>query len=164
MKFRYLAKDSQENEQKGILDVEDRYKVYEQLRDMGLEVISVEEVRGFDFGAFFSVEKINVALSRVKQDELVMMTRNLGAMLTAGLALSRAISVIGRQSKNPRLKDVTKDIEERINAGEQFFETLKRHPKIFDNLYISMVRAGRKAVILPKHSRRFHCKWSARQI
>lgn len=145
MKFRYIATDSDGKETAGVVSVEDRYEVYAKVRALGLEVVSVEEVRGFSLGSGFSMDKVNVFLSRVKQDELVMLTRNLGAMLAAGLALSRAISVIGRQSKNPKLKAVTKDLEDRINSGEQFFEALARHPKVFDNLYISMVRAGEES-------------------
>jgi type IV pilus assembly protein PilC len=145
MKFRYTATDSEGREVTNVVTVEDRYAVYDEVRKQGLEVVSVEEVRGFSFGGGLSMEKINTLLSRVKQDELVMMTRNLGAMLKAGLALSRAISVIGRQSKNPKLKAVTKDVEDRINGGETFYEALARHPKVFDNLYISMVRAGEES-------------------
>ncbi len=145
MKFRYTATDKGGKEVSNVVTVEDRYAVYDEVRKQGLEVVSVEEVRGFSFGGGISMEKINTLLSRVKQDELVMMTRNLGAMLNAGLALSRAISVIGRQSKNPKLKAVTKDVEDRINGGETFYEALERHPKVFDNLYISMVRAGEES-------------------
>jgi type IV pilus assembly protein PilC len=145
MKFRFTATDASGKEVQDVVTVEDRYAVYEEVRKRGLEVVSVEEVRGFSLKGGFSMDKINVILSRVKQDELVMVTRNLGAMLNAGLALSRAISVIGRQSKNPRLQSVTKDIEERINSGESFYEALARHPKVFDSLYVSMVRAGEES-------------------
>lgn len=84
-------------------------------------------------------------ISRVKEDELVMITRNLGSMLVAGLPLSRALSVIERQTKNPRLKEVMADVRERINKGSQFYEALAEHPKEFNDLYIAMVRAGEES-------------------
>ena len=59
-------------------------------------------------------------MSRVSPDELVMMTRNLGSMLKAGLTVTRALSVIERQSSNLKAKWVLKRITERINNGDQF--------------------------------------------
>jgi type IV pilus assembly protein PilC len=91
------------------------------------------------------MELINVYLSRIKSDELVMVTRNLGSMLIAGLPLSRALSVIERQSKNPRLKSVIKDVGERIQKGSQFYEALGAYPKVFNDLYVAMVRAGEES-------------------
>jgi type IV pilus assembly protein PilC len=74
-----------------------------------------------------------------------MVTRNLGSMLNAGLTVTRALSVIERQTKNPRLKGVTKRIVERINQGDQFNETLAEFPEVFDNLYVAMVKAGEES-------------------
>jgi type II secretory pathway component PulF len=74
-----------------------------------------------------------------------MMTRNVGSMLKAGLTISRALSVVERQSTNPRLKGVLKRIVERINQGEQFNETLREFPEVFNDLYVAMVRAGEES-------------------
>jgi type IV pilus assembly protein PilC len=74
-----------------------------------------------------------------------MMTRNLGSMLKAGLTVTRALSVIERQSTNPKLKEVLKDITARINNGEQFFEALKEYPDVFSDLYVAMIKAGEES-------------------
>jgi type II secretory pathway component PulF len=66
-------------------------------------------------------------------------------MLVAGLPLSRAISVIERQSSNPRLKGVMQSIQARITKGDQFNEALSSFPKVFDDLYVAMVRAGEES-------------------
>jgi type II secretory pathway component PulF len=73
------------------------------------------------------------------------MTRNLSGMLTAGLPLSRALSVIERQTRNPKLKLVIADVRESIQKGDQFNQALAAHPRIFDPLYIAMVRAGEES-------------------
>ncbi len=74
-----------------------------------------------------------------------MVTRNLGSMLVAGLTVSRALSVIERQSSNPRLKGVVKRVIARINEGDPFYETLKEFPEVFSDLYVAMVRAGEES-------------------
>ncbi len=88
------------------------------------------------------MQRINALLSRVKEDELVMVTRNLGSMISAGLTVSRALSVIERQSSNPKLKAITKRLNEKITQGQGFHEALEEFPDTFNDLYVSMVKAG----------------------
>jgi len=123
----------------------DRFAVYELARKEGYTVDYIAEGKTISIQKFLNIERINYYLSRVKADELVMMTRNLGSMLTAGLALSRALSVIERQSSNPRLKGVLTTVQARINKGDQFNEALSEFPKVFDDLYVAMVRAGEES-------------------
>jgi len=143
--FTYQGEDSKGKKITNTVEADDRFAVYEIARNLGHTVSIVENKSGFDFKKFFSVKKINYMLSRVKADELTMMTRNVGSMLQAGLTISRALSVVERQSSNPRLKGVLKRIVERINQGEQFNEALKEFPKVFNDLYVAMVRAGEES-------------------
>jgi type IV pilus assembly protein PilC len=144
-KFTYQGEDSKGKKITNTVEADDRFGVYSIARNLGHTVSIVESTSGFDFKKFLSVEKINFMLSRVKGDELTMMTRNVGSMLKAGLTISRALSVVERQSSNPRLKGVLKRIVERINQGEQFNEALKDFPKVFNDLYVAMVRAGEES-------------------
>jgi len=75
----------------------------------------------------------------------VMMTRNLGSMLTAGLTVTRALSVIERQTKNLKLKNVVKQIGAKINKGDSFFVSLQDFPEVFSDLYVAMIRAGEES-------------------
>ncbi len=144
-KFTYTGVDKAGNKVKETVEAEDKYKVYDQAREQGHIVHAVSDNAKQPLSALFNMERINYFLSRVGQDELVMMTRNLGSMLVAGLALSRALSVIERQSTNPRMKGVIGDVRERISRGEQFNEALEAHPDVFNDLYISMVKAGEES-------------------
>lgn len=144
-KFTYTGQTASGEKVEKTIEADDRFAVYEVARTEGHTVISVSEGKALALKKFINVEKINYFLSKVKADELVMMTRNLGSMLTAGLALSRALSVIERQSSNPRLKGVLASISARINKGDQFNEALSEFPHIFDDLYIAMVRAGEES-------------------
>lgn len=145
-KFIYEGESSDGTKVRETVTADDRYAVYDIARTNGHTVSSVTEAKGFGLGVGgFDMEKINAWLGKVKQDELVMVTRNLGSMLDAGLTVTRALSVIERQSKNAKLKATVKDIIDRINKGGQFFEALSEHPKVFDDLYIAMIKAGEEA-------------------
>lgn len=124
---------------------EDRYAVYDIARTNGHTVASIEENSGFKFSQLFNMDAINYKLGKVKQDELVMVTRNLGSMLNAGLTVTRSLSVIERQTKNIKLKGVVKQIVQKVNDGGQFYEALADFPKVFDDLYVSMIKAGEES-------------------
>lgn len=140
--FRYKGTDASGNEVFETVEAEDRFSVYDIARTNGHIVDSVAEASALDVEKFVRLEWLTLLLSRIKQDEMVMLTRNLGAMLRAGLALSRALSVSERQTKNPKLKGVLKALNEKLNTGNQFYEALADFPAVFPRLYVAMVRAG----------------------
>ncbi len=140
--FKYTGEDQSGNEIVKTVTADDRYAVYDIARQDGYKVTSVEESSSFSFHKFLNIERINYLLGKVSADELIMVTRNLSSMLIAGLTLTRALSVIERQSKNQRLKGVIKSIVEKINGGNQFYEALKDFPEVFGDMYVSMVKAG----------------------
>lgn len=141
-KFNYIGEDKHGETVTETVEAEDRFAVYEIARSNGHTVKQIKDKSRFSLPGLVDINKINSMISRVSLDELVLMSRNLGAMLNAGLELSRALSVVERQTKNPRLKLLVKKIIERINAGEAFNEALKEDPKTFSELYVAMVRAG----------------------
>ncbi len=140
--FVYTGEDQEGKRITETVTADDRYAVYDIARQVGHKVTGVEEKSGSSLKNLLNIERINYYLSRVKADELVMTTRNLGSMLTAGLTVTRALSVVERQSKNPKLKGVIKRVVERINSGDQFGVALKEFPEVFNDLYVSMVKAG----------------------
>jgi type IV pilus assembly protein PilC len=83
--------------------------------------------------------------SGVKTEEIVIMTRSLASMLDAGLPLSRALSVIERQSGKRPLARIMNDVITRINTGASLHESLGHHTDTFSRLFISMVRAGEES-------------------
>lgn len=142
MKFTYSGHDKDGATVRETVEATDRFAVYDIARGKGHVVDALEDAKSFSLRRFFNIEKIEYAISRVKEDELVMVTRNIGSMLVAGLPLSRCLNVIERQTKNPRLKLIVRDIIARINRGEQFGDTLAEYPRVFSDLYVAMVRAG----------------------
>lgn len=144
-KFTYTGTTKEGEKISETVDASDKYAVYEIARTNGHTVAGVQEVNAFSILRYFNFEKINFFLSKVKSDELVMLTRNLGSMLKAGLPLSRALSVIERQSKNPRTKGTMTRLRESINKGDPFHVGLQAFPETFSPLYIAMVRAGEES-------------------
>ena len=140
--FVYHGEDTEGKKVQETVTADDRYAVYDIARTNGHTVSSVEEGSSFSLKHFINIEAINEKLGRVKQDELVMVTRNLGSMLTAGLTVIRALSVIERQSSNAKLKSVIRKISAGLNKGDQFNEALREFPAVFSDLYVAMVRAG----------------------
>ncbi len=142
--FTYEGEDQSGNKVTKTVTAADRYAVYDIARTEGHKISRVGNASS-GLKKLLNVERLNYLLSRVKSDELVMMTRNLGSMLKAGLTVTRALSVIERQSSNPRLKGVIKRIVEQINSGEQFGSALKEFPEVFSDLYVAMIRAGEES-------------------
>ena len=144
-KFAYKGETKEGEKVTITVEADDRYAVYDIARQNGHTVSEVSEAKGFSFGRLTSMDKINVMLSRISADTLVLLTRNLASMLRAGLPLTRALSVLERQSKNPRVKKTFIEIREHINKGGQFYEALALYPRVFSNLYIAMVKAGEES-------------------
>ena len=106
-------------------------------------IVSVKER---SVGAWlFDMQKINAFLSTVKLEEKISFARNLAAMADAGLALSRALSVLERQTKNPKFKQVIQSVEADIGGGKPLHLALAAFPRVFSPLFVSMVRAGEES-------------------
>ncbi|MCR5750959.1 MAG: type II secretion system F family protein [Kiritimatiellae bacterium] len=85
---------------------------------------------------------------RIKTKVLTQFTRQLATLVNAGLPLMRGIDVLKRQMKDPQMQDALNGISENIAAGGTFSEALTAYPKIFDKLYVNMVKAGEAGGVL----------------
>jgi type IV pilus assembly protein PilC len=125
------------------LEAANKTALYEQVRQDGQRLVSSHELN--QAGLDMIMEKINNFLGSVKLQDRITFARNVAAMLAAGLALSRAISIMERQTKNKKFKTVLQQINEEIGKGATFSSALAKFPKIFSNLFVSMVRAGEES-------------------
>lgn len=120
----------------------DKFSLYREVKNEGDTVVSVSEIKTI---GNFSFAKITGFLSRVSMHEKIIFAKNLGAMLSAGLSLSRSLSIIERQTKNKRLKNITASLGSDISRGKTLSEAMKEHPQIFSKLLVSMVGAGEES-------------------
>ena len=140
--FTYKGTDAEGKRVTETVEAADRFAVYEVARASGHTVTSVEETKKMSAQGASIIDSVLAMFGSVKEDEIVMFTRNLSAMLTAGLPLSRALSVGERQTRNKTFKAALGAINARLNEGIAFHDTIATYPRIFNSLYVSMVRAG----------------------
>jgi type IV pilus assembly protein PilC len=86
--------------------------------------------------------KLPAFMVRVKPKQLMVFTRQLATLIHAGLPLMRSLEVLKRQERNTALKKAVEEMEDSISGGQSFHESLAQHARIFDRLYINMVKAG----------------------
>jgi type IV pilus assembly protein PilC len=85
---------------------------------------------------------------KVKAKELAVFTRQFSVMIDAGLPLVQCIDILAEQQQNVFFKDTLRQVRQNVEEGATLFAALERHPKVFDNLYTSMVEAGETGGVL----------------
>ena len=119
----------------------DTMAVASELRQRGLLVIDIKE-QGV------GQRDILEPFKKVKLADLVIFTRQFSTMINAGLPIVRPLYVLSEQTGNPKLKEVIVQVRKDVEAGLALSEALEKHPKVFDRLYVEMVRAGEIGGIL----------------
>ncbi|MEX0672825.1 MAG: type II secretion system F family protein [Candidatus Paceibacterota bacterium] len=125
-------------------EAKDKFSLYQSMKTSGSRVIHAEEVTSGGSWWGYLLEK-GREMSTISTHNIIIFARNLGLMSTAGLSLSRALSVLRRQSSNARFKKIISEIEADIGSGKQLYEALEKHPKVFSSLFISMVKSGEES-------------------
>ncbi len=143
MKFKVKLKKEDGSEETREMEAPSRFAVYGDAEKEGAMVLSIEEGGGKGF-SLRKLASFNIGTG-IKTEERITFTKNLSAMLAAGLTLSRALSVIERQSRNKNLKKIVNDLEEQVKKGTGFHEALMLHSKIFSKLFIAMTKAGEES-------------------
>jgi type IV pilus assembly protein PilC len=152
-RFKFTALDSKGKEVHGEIEADNQSTAVARIREKQYFPTKVEEVAGSGGaevrkgaapkGALQMEIKLPKFLQGgVKPKQLVTFTRQLSTLVNAGLPLMRAMRVLQRQEKNPALRDAVSQMAESIESGSTFAEALAAHPKIFDRLFVNMVKAG----------------------
>lgn len=145
MKFKYKAQDKDKKIIEGFKDSQDKFTLARELREQGLIPLSIEEnAKGKG-----SLLKINL-FGHVSLSEKIIFTNNLSGMLTAGLSLTRALSILEKQSKNATFNKILSSLVEEVNKGNTLSDGMKKYPKVFSGIFISMVHAGEESGGLPR--------------
>lgn len=130
--FDYKAKDAEGKIVSGTLVAESQREVLFSLDKQGLFPIEVKGGRE---------EKVEVRASgrRIRPSDVISLTRELGDLLKAGLAIDRALALIGKHTPNRRLGEVVDALHKDVSQGSTLHEAMARHPKVFPRFYVSMV-------------------------
>jgi type IV pilus assembly protein PilC len=140
--YAFKALDLAGSATKGEIEAADKQTVASQLRSKGLIVIDIEEKAAASAGDLLA------RFRRVKADDLVIASRQLSTMVHSGMSLLRALYVIEEQTESDKLREVWVEVRKDIEAGVALSEALKRHPDVFNELYVAMVQAGETGGIL----------------
>lgn len=143
--FNYVALDAKNNPVNGNADQPDRATVISALTKQGLRPISIKEAKAKASGGVGKV----LGSNKVKSDQLVMFTRQLSAMVGAGVPLLRALSALSEHvAESPVLKKILENVIHDVEAGSPLGDALSKYPNTFNDVYVNMVRAGEAAGIL----------------
>ncbi len=110
-------------------------------------VQNIQQQKSFDFSKI-SVQDIEAAMSPVSVRDKAIFSRQFAAMVNAGVAMVRCLSILGEQCTNPRMKKSLKAISLEVQQGVNLSDAMRKHPECFDNLYVSMVQAGEVGGVL----------------
>ncbi|MCP4652264.1 MAG: type II secretion system F family protein [Candidatus Omnitrophica bacterium] len=137
-KFEYLARDKQGRGYRGVVEAEDANAASSKVRQQGFYLTNIK----------LQAKQRNVG--RIRINEISVFTEQLSVMVGAGLPIIRCLRTIGQQSENKVLKKVLSELTKEIEGGNSFSSALLRYPKVFSNLYVSLVKAGETGGIIDK--------------
>lgn len=140
--FTYIAVDSSGKESKGTVEAANPNEAGDQVRKMGLFPTTINQAAGG--GAAKSGFKFNLSFGgkSVSGKILTVFTRQLATLIGAGVPLLRSLKTLQRQQKKPALKNALGELVVGVESGSTFSDSLAQHPKMFNKLYINMVKAG----------------------
>ncbi|UCH34229.1 MAG: type II secretion system F family protein [Armatimonadota bacterium] len=147
--FSYVAKDALGKVHKGSTEAENEQVLVRRLREKGFWVQKVSEERAAPAeGAARPARKGFVIFGRVSGRDLSIFCRQFATMMNAGVSLVRCLAVLEEQTSSLRLREIIRDIQASVEAGETLSRALTKYPGVFTNLFVGLVRAGEVGGVL----------------
>lgn len=147
--FAYEALDKTGKQVKGTIEAGSEEVIIEKLRDMGYYPLKVaaKKSKGADLD-ITALPFLRVIFHRVKGKHVMTFSRQLATLIDAGLPIIRSLNILREQVESIIFKEKIQQIAHDIESGSTLSDALAKHPKIFDNLYVNMVRAGEVGGVL----------------
>ncbi len=156
--YEYIALDAKGEESSGLIPANSEAEAIQMLRAHGLYPTQIHEEGKARVGKAPATKakrkpasrqaRGHSGASRVKPKSMMIFTRQLATLIDAGLPLVRSLTVLEKQEPNPVLKATVSNLAENVQAGSTFSESLAQHPRIFNKLYVNMVKAGELGGVL----------------
>ena len=140
--FEFLAVNSKKETVSSTIEATDRLSAINLVKTRGLKLISIKEQNSKSSGFTFGKKK------GVKTEELVMFTRQLSAMVSAGVPILRALSSMAQHAETAGFRDTINAIIKDVEGGMALADALGKHPDSFNDIYVNMVAAGEAGGIL----------------
>jgi len=149
--YAYEAVDAAGASSAGVLEVASQSEAVRRIKEMGLYPLRVAQRHTNRFQRVMAKPRPNFRQGsvsiprfgeRVKPAALTVLTRQIATLVDAGLPLLRGLRILAQQESNRTLKRILGEVGGQIESGSQFSEAIAAHPKVFNRLYVNMVRAG----------------------
>jgi len=141
--FSYTAMDSNTGKEvKGTVEADTVALAASLIREKGLLPTNVVEGKAKSGMSLSFNFKIPFLGGKVKTKQLVLFTRQLATLIDAGLPLLRSLNVLMKQEQKGNLRNTIQSLADTVERGTTFSDAMAQHPKVFDRLYVSMVKAG----------------------
>ncbi|MBN1916396.1 MAG: type II secretion system inner membrane protein GspF [Verrucomicrobia bacterium] len=144
--YEYKAYDAAGAAVSGIIDADTPKDARAKLRRQNVFVTKVEEAG--EGVSLTSEVKVSRLWRRVRRQDVVVMTRQLATLVRSGMPLIQALTAISEQLEGYPMQRIVYSVREQVNAGEPLADALEQHPKLFNELYVNLVRAGEAAGVL----------------
>ncbi|NHF63729.1 type II secretion system F family protein [Microcella pacifica] len=139
--YAYTGRDASGKTVKGRVDAPSETSVVARLRTMGIAPVSIQQVaagaglnRDISLGGLFD--------KKITLKDLAVMSRQMATMISAGLPLLKALTILAGQSENPKLAETLDEVRSAVEEGSTFSDSLAKHPKAFPPIFVNLVRAG----------------------
>ncbi len=136
--FTYKVRDRQGQMIGGTLEADSQTAVAARLRQMGYAPISIEAAKSVGLKMEFKLP----GGGRVKPKDLAVFSRQFATMINSGLSLLRALTILADQTDNKRLAQVVGAIRSEVEKGTALSTAMAQHPKVFNRLFVAMIRSG----------------------
>ncbi|HEV2472353.1 MAG TPA: type II secretion system F family protein, partial [Chthonomonadales bacterium] len=146
--FQYTVRDSTGAMRTGTSEAENQDILKRRLQEQGFQVSDVKQT------AAGRKKNAGSGFGRVKLNDLAIFCRQFSTMIDAGVSLVRALDVLGEQTSNPKLKRILRDIQTEVESGQTLSRSMQKYPKVFNNLFIGLVRAGEVGGVLEESLQR----------
>lgn len=138
-RFIYEAKTGPKDVTRGTLIADSKPAAIQKISRMGYYILSIEEETEASSGP---QSRKSLFPERVGVKDITDFTRQLSDLLEAGITIAKALDILYGQTGNKRLKDIILDVRDFCVSGNPLSDALSRHPRVFSNLYVNMVRSG----------------------
>lgn len=142
--YAYVAKDQAGKIHRGRIDAPNEKILTKRLQEQGFWVQTVAAESAGKKKKFNPLQ----AMKKVKPVQIALFCRQFATMINAGVSLVRCLSVLEKQQINPKMKDIIRDVQGRVEAGETLSRAMSHHNNVFNNLTLGLVRAGEVGGVL----------------
>ena len=134
--FAYTAIDAGGRTVKSVMEADNEAIVLNKLREQSMQIVEVKKTKAKKVGGF--------GKAKMKPKSLVVFSRQFATMIDAGIPILRCMEILTSQTKDPALKPALESVTSDVKSGMTMHDSMAKHPGVFNNLYVNMIRAAEK--------------------